>query len=126
MFRYAASLHAVPGVPSPDIRHPRILSFVLFHFTYPTPAPSKMHFPLALVASALVLQASAFVVPPGISNAAISAKGKLEGLLTAQAYSYDLDCPGCPFPAVDDGDTFQGEDVENQIVRKMTPDVSDS
>jgi hypothetical protein len=85
-----------------------------------------MHFPLALVASGLVLQASAFVVSPGISNAVVSAKVELEALLPTQALSYDLDCPGCPFPAVDDGDTLQEEDVENQIVRKMTPDVSDS
>ena len=75
-----------------------------------------MHFIPALAASALVLRASAFLVPLEISRAAEQAKPELASLLASAGHSVDLDCPGCPWFGAEDSARPDSE-VETKIVR---------
>ncbi|KIX09261.1 uncharacterized protein Z518_00340 [Rhinocladiella mackenziei CBS 650.93] len=73
-----------------------------------------MYIAPALVASALALPASAFLVPLEVSNAAEQAKAELGALLARPARTVDLDCPGCPFFGAEDT-TEPQYGVENKI-----------
>lgn len=75
-----------------------------------------MRFAPALVASALALEASAFLVPIEISRAAEQAKSELAALLATTGHTVDLDCPGCPYFGAGD-QTVPVSDVESKIVR---------
>ncbi|EXJ91559.1 hypothetical protein A1O3_00107 [Capronia epimyces CBS 606.96] len=73
-----------------------------------------MYLTSALVASALALRASAFLVPLEVSNAAEQAKSELAALLTKTGRTVDLDCPGCPFFGIEDTTKLQ-YNVETKI-----------
>ncbi|KIW68147.1 hypothetical protein PV04_04113 [Phialophora macrospora] len=73
-----------------------------------------MHIAPALVAGCLALEASAFLVPLEVSEAAQHAKSELASLLATTGHTVDLDCPGCPYFGVEDTE-HPDDDVENQI-----------
>ena len=73
-----------------------------------------MYITPALVAGCLALEASAFLVPLEVSNAAEQAKSELASLLAATGRTVDLDCPGCPYFGSEEAD--DQHDVENKIV----------
>ncbi|ETI24195.1 hypothetical protein G647_03564 [Cladophialophora carrionii CBS 160.54] len=73
-----------------------------------------MHIAPALVAGYLALQASAFLVPLEVSEAAQQAKSELASLLATTGHTVDLDCPGCPYFGVEDTQHPE-DDVENKI-----------
>ncbi|EXJ60947.1 hypothetical protein A1O7_05100 [Cladophialophora yegresii CBS 114405] len=73
-----------------------------------------MHIAPALVAGCLALEASAFLVPLEVSEAAQQAKSELASLLATTGHTVDLHCPGCPYFGVEDSEQPK-EDVENEI-----------
>ncbi|KAI1615825.1 hypothetical protein EDD36DRAFT_198016 [Exophiala viscosa] len=74
-----------------------------------------MHLAHALVASALALRASAFLIPLEISKAAEQANADLARLFSSPSVvAVDLGCPGCPYFAGEDSAQPQF-DVENKI-----------
>ncbi|KAJ9604785.1 hypothetical protein H2200_010900 [Cladophialophora chaetospira] len=73
-----------------------------------------MYITPALVAGCLALQASAFLVPLEVSEAAEQAKSELATLLATTGHTVDLDCPGCPYYGNEDGDEAS-KDIENKI-----------
>jgi hypothetical protein len=81
---------------------------------------SIMHIAPALVAGCLALEASAFLVPLEVSEAAQQAKSELASLLANTGRTFDLDCPGCPYFGVEDTE-HPDEDVENKIVSTCSP-----
>ena len=77
-----------------------------------------MYFSSALAAGLLAVRASAFLIPPQISEAAIEAKTELISILAGVPRSVELDCPGCPFAGVET--VAWQEDVENKIVCQLS------
>lgn len=84
-----------------------------------------MYLSSALLASALALRASAFLVPLEVSKAAEQAKSELAALLGKIGHTVDLDCPGCPFFGVEDNSELQ-YDVENKIHLEFNVDSDQS
>lgn len=72
--------------------------------------------PVALVAATLASQAAAFLIPPQIHDAAGAAEGQWDRLISHVAYTYELECPGCPFAGADENDPVWEQDVENKLV----------
>lgn len=79
-----------------------------------------MHLSLALAALTLVFQASAFLIPLEVAEAAEAAdlaETQLHTWFTEKTHSYDLECSSCPFPSVnEDGVVVTVEDVATKIV----------
>ena len=73
---------------------------------------------LALVAATLAAQASAFLIPPQLHDAAVAAEATWEGLLSHVEYTKELECPECPFAGTEEHDPVWEQDVENTIVRE--------
>ena len=83
-----------------------------------------MHIAPALVASALALKASAFLVPLEVSKAAEQAKSELASLLASRGHTVDLDCPGCPWFGAEDS-THPDSEIETKIVSTCLVSVRD-
>ena len=77
-----------------------------------------MYLSSALVAGLLAARASAFLIPPRISEAAFEVKKGLISVLADLPRSVELDCPGCPFAGVETA-AWQ-DNVENRIVTFQT------
>ena len=70
----------------------------------------------ALVAACLVIQSSAFLIPPEVHDATETVKGQLDALFTLKKDSRLLDCPGCPFAGGVENDSIWVQGVDNKIV----------
>ena len=81
-----------------------------------------MHYSSALVAGLLAARATAFFVPPHVSEAVAEVGKGLASVLAGVPQSVELDCPGCSFADVKTASWQDG--IQNKIVSKSLPSTN--